>query len=549
MKRIGVVLLILCVLIVNGCTPVSSGKSDGDSFLDIESSAEMSMYGESEVDVSVMDSPADDSFDENQQAAVFPLQIEKTWFEGERLNHLCSNRQWVVNRYKFASDSDINWLSFFPKEGPWDQPAWQLKPGEGRLIAEVALGDSWMYWIEVPISSLGFVGSGWTLYTMQYQDESSRKVLYTDDTEMQVYPSIAAYKDELYLKFAFNGRQNEIRRYSPAGEELQPLLVLQSDDPGKMAVYGKTLVASDHDGYNCFAVLFDTETGETLSISVPTKSQTERITSLRKAGEWLLYTTVTDSPGNTYAYNMVTGEERVLADLPDACAVAGNRYLLMFYSGQSPILYDLIEDRYYEIPESELFLSGARAEFYGFSEIDEKILIYETSRDVSPALIVELSVDENASAGASEAKSTGESAESGTNVDFCTIEIPETDMIHRYVRGCEAFKDIFSEWDEEFASVVINGTEYPGILRTAFLADEEKNVSFRLVHANETKDGYINELYTYQDGEIVSVSAEPYTLNAETCGTCWATDRDNSRLNFRGKCSFVQYVKRPRLNF
>ena len=217
---------------------------------------------------------------------------------------------------------------------------------------------------------------------------------------MQVYPSIAVYQDELYLKFAFDGERDEIVRYSPDAEGLQPVTDLQSEDPGRMAVYGETLIITDRDESNWLALLYNAEGIE--RIPLPTQQQSERITRLSKAGEWLIYTTVTDQPGNIYAYNIETGEGRVLADQPDSYAAAGDRYLLMAYLSQSPLLYDLTEDRYYEIPESELCLKGADAEFtqYRLAEIDGKILIYETDRTVLPALIVELSVkeEENASA-------------------------------------------------------------------------------------------------------------------------------------------------------
>ena len=514
MKRVIASIVVLCMLLINGCMTAPGESLSGDSIQETDHSAELSANESSAADSSVTNSSNADNSEENQQTTEFPLQIEKKWFEGERLGRLCSNQQWIVNRYKFASDSDINWLSFYPKEGEWKDPVWKLMPEEGKLIADVAFGEAWMYWIEVPISPLGFVGDGWTLYAMQYQDESTKRILDTNDLEMQVYPSIAVYRDELYLKFAFDGERDEIVRYSPDAEGRQPVTDLQSEDPGRMTVYGETLIIADHDESNWSALLYNAEGME--RIPLPTQQQTERITRLSKAGQWLIYTTVTDRPGTFYAYNIETGEGRVLADQPDSYAAAADRYLLMTYLNQSPLLYDLTEDRYYEIPESELCLKGAGAEFtrYQLAEIDGRILIYETDRTVLPALIVELSVKEDESASVASGQ---ESAGTEVAVNFTKMEVPDMDTIRRYVRGCEAFKDLYAEWDEEYGTsfVTVKGVQYPGILSTEFLSDEEKNVSFRLIHATPSGDGYLKELFAYQDGEVVSVSEEPYEPSAE----------------------------------
>ena len=54
------------------------------------------------------------------------------------------------------------------------------------------------------------------------------------------------------------------------------------------------------------------------------------------------------------------------------------------------------------------------------------------------------------------------------------IDVPDYETICRYVRGCEAFKDIFPVWDEQFPAVAIDGIEYPGILDTELIVDDAK---------------------------------------------------------------------------
>ena len=319
----------------------------------------------------------------------FPLCIEKRWFGGERLGFLFWSDRWVGNRTYDSADAGTNWLTIYPDDNAWEEAAWQLKPQEGMVIQGVALGEKYLYWTETSPMPLDI--PGWDLYVMDLESGETERLLSDDKTSLLTFPSLVIYEDMLYLLFTHEENYGELVRYNPKSDNYEHIAYTHClfNLYYGLNLCDNAIVTVDYDGTGWYMLLYDLETAELSGVRIPLKYPSEYIYRLQKADEWIIYST---NMLLTYAYNLKTGEIRIVTASSQICLTVGDRYLLLEKIADSFVVYDLQEDVYCRVPESELCTSKTGSEFtyYGITEANEQILIYEGARDVSPALIVKL---------------------------------------------------------------------------------------------------------------------------------------------------------------